>query len=769
MRRLAIAILLLTACTSAPPPRTQPQPGPQPQAQQPPPQPVEPAPARPSPNALLAVSQTKAIREPRIRVGLLSDQTSVTFDRIDGGYFLVTDTQSFATKRGLTITGPVGANAPVHYAVQVSSISDITSVQALAEKLRTEIKVRADFVFDPASGLYRVLAGDFLDAASANPLRDQLQSRGFGHDMLVVKRSADQPFDKKLTVTDDESESVTFAGDSVLVIPQTEETIEIGGKPYRSGARAWINSRGTLNVINELNLEDYLKGVVPAEMGPKIYDELEALKAQALAARTYAVRNLGQYRREGYDICPGPACQAYNGFSGEDPLSNRAVEQTAGLVITYNGQPIDSLYTATCGGETSDVGVMFPGRSEPYLKRARCIEYEMTSIAGRGDSGMLTEPQMNARLFTALAGLPEGGTSWSAHDVEAAVAAAMRLLGGTPPPAEHALSSRRGDVLTYLSAVFAFDVNGRALTLPEDRKYFFPSTGAESAPYQAAAFLIKFGFLPAEAIDRADFSVAMPREELYGLLGSWLRKHQALAEVTGKIVSVNGRVIGLKAEGKTTTYTLPARIPIFRRIGDRYQEYASVPVMVGDRGYLEHNGRKAPVALIVHANYDGASFDRTSSFADWTRSYRADELVASINKRSPIQQLLGLRPLTVDPSQRIAELEVTAEGGRTFILRGLPIRWSLNVPDNLFVFDRTSDPDGVDRYTFYGKGWGHGVGLCQVGAYGMAFRGRTATQIIDNYYTGVQIVPMSQAQTPPAAVPPPPASTPPPPAPSNTQ
>jgi stage II sporulation protein D len=713
---------------------------------------------------LVAVSQARTIREPRIKVGLLSDQTSVTFDRVDGGYFLVTDTQSFATKRGLTIAGPVGANAPVHYAVQVSSISDITSVQALAEKLRTEMNVRADFVFDPASGLYRVLAGDFLDAASANPLRDQLQTRGFGHDMLVVKRSADQPFEKKLTVTDDEGESTTVAGDSVLVIPQTEETIEMGGKPYRSGARAWINSRGTLNVINELNLEDYLKGVVPAEMGPKIYDELEALKAQALAARTYAVRNLGQYRREGYDICPGPACQAYNGFSGEDPLSNRAVEGTAGLVITYNGQPIDSLYTATCGGETSDVGVMFPGRNEPYLKRARCIEYEMTSIAGRSDSGILTEPQMNARLFTALAGLPEGGSSWSARDVEAAVAAAMRLLGSTPPPAAHAVSSRRGDVLTYLSAVFAFDVNGRALTLPEDRKYFFPASGTESAPYQAAAFLIKFGFLPAEAIDRADLSAAMPREELYGLLGSWLRKHQALAETTGKIVSVNGRVIGLKAEGKTTTYTLPARIPIFRRIGDRYQEYATVPVMLGDRGYLQHNARKAPVALIVQANYDGASFDRTSSFADWTRSYRADELVASINKRNPIQQLLGLRPLTVDASQRIAELEVTAEGGRTFVLRGLPIRWSLNVPDNLFVFDKTSDPDGVDRYTFYGKGWGHGVGLCQVGAYGMAFRGRSATQIIDNYYTGVQIVPMSQAQTPPAAVPPPPASTPPPPA-----
>lgn len=735
MKRIACAVLLLAACTTAPPPKSQPQPGPPP-----------PIANRQAPIAFVPVTQTKAIKDPRIKVGLLSDQPSVTFARIDGGYFLATEAQSYATKRGITISGPVAASAPVHYAVQVSSISDINSVQALAEKIRTELNVRADFVFDPAGGAYRVLAGDFADATSANPLRDQLQARGYGTNMLVVKRSADQPFDRKLTVTDDEGESIALAGDSVLVLPQTEETIEIADKPYRTAARVWINSRGTLNIINELNLEDYLKGVVPAEMGPKIYDELEALKAQALAARTYAVRNLGQYRREGYDICPGPACQAYNGFSGEDPLSNRAVEQTAGLILTYNGQPIDALYTATCGGETSDVGVMFPGRNEPYLKRARCVEYEMTSIAGRADSGILNEQQMNARMFAAIAGLSDSG-SWAARDVEAAVAAAQRVIGQsgkTGLSVLHAQSSRRGDVLTYLSSVFGFDAAGRALTLPEDRKYFFPNSGTESTPYQAAAFLIKFGFLPAQTIDRIDLNAAMPREELYGLLGSWLRKHQALVETTGKIVSVNGRAIGLKAEGKTTTYTLPAGIPVFRRIADRYQEYADAPVMIGDRAFLQHNRRNAPVALIVQANYDGASFDRTSNFANWTRSYRADELVASINKRNPIQQLLGLRPLTVDASQRVAELEVTAEGGRTFVLKGLPIRWSLNLPDNLFVVEKTSDPDGVDRYTFYGKGWGHGIGLCQVGAYGMAFRGRTAAQIIANYYTNVQIAPMTR-------------------------
>src|SRR5205814_8854547 len=126
----------------------------------------------------------------------------------------------------------------------------------------------------------------------------------------------------------------------------------------------------------------------------------------------------------------------------------------------------------------------------------------------------------------------------------------------------------------------------------------------------------------------------------------------------------------------------------FRGLGDRYQEYANVPVMIGDRAVIQQNARRVPVAVIVTANYDGASFDRTSSFANWTRSYRADDLVTSINKRFPIQQLVDLRPVTIDASQRIAELEYTAEGGRKFTAKGLPIRWSLNVPDNLFVIEK---------------------------------------------------------------------------------
>lgn len=696
-----------------------------------------------SPNALTMVSAAaKSIIEPRIRVGLLSDQTSVTFPRVTGGYYVITGPTAATIRRGFTMTAPV-SDAAARYAVQVSTISDVTSANALAEKLRADTQQRVDLVFDAGGTVYRVMAGDFPSSNEAQPLRDQLTQRGYGTNLLIVKRSADQPFEKRHQFVDDEGERTTLDGESVLVMPVSAETVTIGDKPYRTAARVFINSRGTYNVINELNMEDYLRGVVPAEMGSKIYDEVEALKAQAIAARTYAVRNLGQFRRDGFDICAGPACQAYNGFSGEEALTDRAVRETAGLVATYNGQPIDALYTATCGGETSDVGTMFPGRSEPYLKRARCVEDDIITIAGRADSGLLTEQQVNARLFGGISGLPDAGASWSAHDVEQAVTSAMQMLRFDPRSKAVPASSRRGDVLTYLATTLGFERYASVVTMPEDRSYYFPQTAArEATAYRAAAFLIKFAFLPAEAIDRADLNAAMPRDELYGLLGSWLRKHAAVSDATGKIVTVAGRDVTLKTDGKLTRFSLPANIPVFRKVGDRYQEYRNAPATIGDRATITADARKTPVALIINAYLDGASFDRSSSFASWTRSYRADDLVMSINKRNPITKLQGIRPLTIDASQRIAELEVTAENGRTFVLRGLPVRWSLNVPDNLFVYEKTQDPDGTDRYTFYGKGWGHGVGFCQVGAYGMAMKGWTAQQILTHYYTGIEIGPM---------------------------
>ena len=728
-----VALTLAAACaqTSAPPPQTTPSSA------------AQPGEGRPLSALTPVASVPRTIAAPSIRVGLLSDQARVTFPRVAGGYYIVGDGGPALLQRGFSAQAPL-ADASVRYAVQMASISDEGSASALAERIRTETGQRVDVTFDPASGQRRVLAGDFATSEEATPFRAGLVDRGYGRDVVVVRRPSDQKFEKAFEIVDDEGDRHTIRGESVLILPATAETVRVAEKPYRTAARIFVNARGLFNIINELNLEEYLYGVVPAELGPSVYDEIEALKAQAVAARTYAVRNLGQFAAEGYDICPGPACQAYAGFGGEHKMSTQAVQETRGLVMTHEGKPIDALYTSTCGGETSDVATMFPGRTDPWLKAVRCVEMEMETIAGRADSALLTETQAAARMFGIIAGLPERATSWSGNDVGRAVAAAQKLLGAAPPSPAAAASSRRSDVLRYLSRVLGLAEKARATTLPEDRQYWFAGNSAvDDEAHLAAGFLIKYGIWPAQFIDGVDLSAPMPREELYALLGSWLREHAAVQEANGKIFAVKRRTITLKAEGKLNDFTLPENAPLFRRLQDRVREEKSLPIVIGDRATIHVDAQKRPLAMMVQANFDGAAFDRTSSFANWTRSYRADELVTTINRRQPIRELHDIRPVTIDASHRIAEMEVTAEGGRKFMMRGLPVRWSLNVPDNLFVYERTKDPDGVDRYTFFGKGWGHGTGMCQVGAYGAAFRGWTFDRILKHYYTGISLEPLT--------------------------
>jgi stage II sporulation protein D len=410
------------------------------------------------------------------------------------------------------------------------------------------------------------------------------------------------------------------------------------------------------------------------------------------------------------------------------------VRETAGLIATYEGQPIDALYSATCGGETSDVGTMFPGRNEPYLRRAKCVELEMLALDGRADSGLLSEMQLNARLFAAIASLPES-TSWAARDVFRAVLAAMTIAGHGEREGPLPASSRRRDVLEYLDATMGLASKARVVTMPEDRKYF-PQSGDVEMTHLAAAFL------EVRHLARSSSTASASTKRCHAKSSTHSRRVAAetlTRDVEGKS-PVDGRRLSLKNKGEVTTHALPSGIPIFRKLGDRHQEYRSVPVMIGDRATVITGPDKRVAALVVQANYDGAAFDRTSSYSNWTRSYRADELVTSINRRNPIRQLVDIRPTRVDESKRIAELEVTAEDGRSSRY-GLPVRWSLNVPDNCSSTTNTRTPTASLHVLRQRLGLAR---ACAVGAYGMAFRGWGFERILKNL-RGVEITRAEQA------------------------
>ena len=143
--------------------------------------------------------------------------------------------------------------------------------------------------------------------------------------------------------------------------------IRVNGRTYR-GIVEIVRDRAGITLVNRLPLESYLLGVVSAEMGRRNLAEFEALKAQAVVSRTYALRNLRRRAALGFDLHAGVADQVYAGSGSESPEGQEAVRSTRGMVLTYNGAPIDAFYYSTCGGQTADGVEAFRAASRPYLK-----------------------------------------------------------------------------------------------------------------------------------------------------------------------------------------------------------------------------------------------------------------------------------------------------------------------------------------------------------------------------------------------------------------
>ncbi len=163
---------------------------------------------------------------------------------------------------------------------------------------------------------------------------------------------------------------VTATGDIVTL--RTAETlavtagedgyVRVGDRSYRGRILVFRSADSDLAVVNVLGLEDYLDGVVPCEIGPINVRTLEAVKAQAVAARSYTLSRLGRRQGLGHDLFDSYLRdQEYRGIEREIDFSRQAVQATRGEVIEYDGTVCEALYHANCGGLTAD-------GSQPYLK-----------------------------------------------------------------------------------------------------------------------------------------------------------------------------------------------------------------------------------------------------------------------------------------------------------------------------------------------------------------------------------------------------------------
>jgi stage II sporulation protein D len=155
--------------------------------------------------------------------------------------------------------------------------------------------------------------------------------------------------------------------DGVLVMrPENGAFVQWNGKRYRGELLITATDSGLL-VVNRLDMDDYLRGVVPLEIGNRTSAEMAAVEAQAVAARTYAYKHLNGTRS--FDMYATVQDQVYGGVDAEKPLSDSAIASTRDVVVLYNGQPITTPYHSTCGGTTAGVSeVWYDQPDQPYLR-----------------------------------------------------------------------------------------------------------------------------------------------------------------------------------------------------------------------------------------------------------------------------------------------------------------------------------------------------------------------------------------------------------------
>ena len=168
--------------------------------------------------------------------------------------------------------------------------------------------------------------------------------------------------------------------------------VDWAGRSYR-GALRFTASGDELLVINVLGLEEYLRGVVPAEMAAAW--PIEALKAQAVASRTYTLISLQP--EEPYDICATVECQAYAGVAAEHGRSDSAVAATAGLVLTYGGEFAHTYYHSDSGGEIASSAEVW-GTAYPYL----ASRADVSSSTPHRQWRQVIDPQRMSRALATL-------------------------------------------------------------------------------------------------------------------------------------------------------------------------------------------------------------------------------------------------------------------------------------------------------------------------------------------------------------------------------
>jgi len=465
------------------------------------------------------------------------------------------------------------------------------------------------------------------------------------------------------------------------------------------------------------------------------------------------MRHLGQFEDEGFDLCATPRCQVYGGASAEHPLSDRAVAATRGEILTWQGKPISALYTATCGGHTEDAGEIFPEEDAPYLKgvpcRAEGVFPSHLTVPGRAATAVLSETgddvTRDIALLTAAGALEkaldpiEAGKEVAAGELRAWTAVVAQL-SGRPQPSGKPLPIRSlGDAAVALVADLGWEDRAKVLLADEDVPALLRDPEAASLPPQtqrALAYLVGMGGLRPMPDGKLQVERLPSRARLLPALVRVGEAYNAFGLREATVAGLRDGILQL-AQGRTEVSVPMADRPYtFGLIGGRVVPAQTLALWPGDR-VRYRTGQKGRLDFLeLRPPVKGTSNDRTAAVYSWEVRRTPTEIESAIGRSVHVGALLDLIVLRRGTSGRIVELRVVGDAGTT-VVKGFDIRTLLDLRETFTVIEPQRDSSGrIQAVVFAGKGWGHGVGLCQVGAFGMALQGAGYRDILEHYYRG---------------------------------
>lgn len=732
--------------------------------------------------------------EPTIRIGLATNASSVSISTNDAQLTAVSANEPNRYLAVNRISVSARAYRPPEitvYYLEIAGIPTAAEAEQTAKDIREAIGETAQVSPDQTDNTWRVRIGDgepTLDEIAA--FKDALSEKGFDQAVVATERKKQLSADAlalsanktlvKPTVSTALPDIVQPALDpnlrEVIVFGASPEAkysslkpvsfgstndrnlpVRVNGKQYRGRIEVFVNERGSLTVVNTVKMEDYLLGVVPNELG---FPALEAQKAQAVAARTYAVKNIGQFAREGFDLLPTIRSQVYNGYNSENANAARAVRETAGIVATYDGKPIIAYYTSTCGGRTENVENIFD-EHEPYLRGVECSlegrqQFEPFLVKSSRELPKI-EREGNTELARQAAFLAVNNflisTTKLSDDyfADAPTEAEMRNWLGivaarsaTGMPLVNSEIAKPANFATALATMLYGADYADTLLSASDVNYNLSFADADKVPANQranVAVLLRDGYLslypdsslkPEKSLSRARILNTILR---LANVKKWLAAPQtgtARASENGKLVVQSGK----------TSRTLNVRpdVFLFRQFGDQAFQVRET-ALIGGESIAFHTDPAGNVDFLeVRPTTEVTTAERMSPLRFWNVSLSPGALQSRLSRYvRGIGALYDVRIAKKGFSRRAVELEITGSNGTKY-LKGGKIRSALRFKEQLFVLNKRYGANGqVTSYNFTGRGWGHGVGMCQYGAYGLAKMGVKYDKIVKHYYTGVEL------------------------------